>query len=217
MVAITDQERTNNPYHLCSWQPISECKNCSIDGRLKCRYSSGDLLHFLGLFLSFLLPALIGMMLSGCGWYLLGWVGLAIIFFGFWEIRILCSHCPYYAEKGVTLHCIANYGCPKFWKYHPEPISNSEKIQLVIGFIIMGGYPFPFLILGEQFILALLAGWAVIMFFWTLRKYTCSKCVNFSCFLNRVPKDVVDEYLKRNPVMRKAWEENGWKIDSATS
>ena len=217
VVAITDQERTNNPYHLCSWQPISECKNCSIAGRLKCRYSSGDLLHFLGLFLSFLLPALIGMILSGYGWYLLGWVGLAIIFFGFWEIRILCSHCPYYAEKGATLHCIANYGCPKFWKYHPEPISNSEKIQLVIGFIIICGYPFPFLILGEQFILALLAGWTVIMFFWILRKYTCSKCVNFSCFLNTVPKEVVDEYLKRNPVMRKAWEENGWQIDSATS
>ncbi|MCW3986976.1 MAG: hypothetical protein NWE87_01520, partial [Candidatus Bathyarchaeota archaeon] len=145
--------------------------------------------------------------------YLLGWLALAIVFFGFWEIRILCSHCPYYAEKSVILHCIANYGCPKFWKYHPEPISNSEKIQLLIGFIVICGYPFPLLVLGEQFILLSLTVWGLIMFFWTLQKYTCSKCVNFSCLLNRVPKEVVDEYLKRNPVMRKAWEEIGWELD----
>jgi hypothetical protein len=146
-------------------------------------------------------------MLSGYGWYLLGWIGLAVFFFGFWEIRILCSHCPFYAEKGTTLHCIANYGCPKFWKYHPEPISKSEKIQLALGFAIMGGYPFPFLILGKQVILFLLAAWGLIMFFWTLKKYTCSKCVNLSCLLNGVPKEIADEYLKRNPSMKKALEE----------
>jgi len=206
------QRQTNNPYNLCSWRPVSECKDCTILGRLKCRYSTGDMFHFLGLFFSFMFPALIGMILGGYGWYLLGWAALAIIFFGFWEIRILCSHCPYYAEKGVILHCAHNYGCPKFWKYHPEPISNSEKIQLLIGFIILGGYPFPLLVLGEQFVLLLLTAWGLIIFFWTLQKYSCSKCVNFSCLLNRVPKQIVDEYLKRNPVMRKAWEENGWKI-----
>jgi hypothetical protein len=212
VVATAKQGQTNSPYDLCSWRPISECKNCAIAGRLKCRYNSGDLLHFAGQFLSFLLPALVGMIWGGYGWYLLGWLGLMIVFFGFWEIRILCSHCPYYAEKGVTLHCIANYGCPKFWKYHPEPISNSERIQLLIGFIIVFGYPLPFLILGGQIIFCVLTTWGLIMFFWTLQKYTCSKCVNFSCLLNRVPKEVVDEYLKRNPVMKKAWEESGWKI-----
>lgn len=48
------------------------------------------------------------------------------------------------------------------------------------------------------------------------QKYTCSKCINFSCLLNRVPKEVVDEYLKRNPIMRKAWKENGWQIGGTT-
>jgi len=213
---MTEQGRTNDSYDLCTWRPVSQCKNCSIAGRLKCRFNSGDLLHFVGLFLCFLFPAVAGMMLSGYGWYLLGWVGLAVLFFGFWETRILCSHCPYYAEKGFTLHCIANYGSPKLWRYRPEPISYSEKIQLAIGFSLMLGYPFPFLILSEQFILLLLTIGGLIMFFWTLRKYTCSRCVNFSCLLNQVPKEVVDEYLKRNPIMRKAWEEDGWQIgDSA--
>jgi hypothetical protein len=47
------------------------------------------------------------------------------------------------------------------------------------------------------------------MFFWTLRLYTCSRCVNFSCPLNTVPRETVEAYLARNPVMRRAWEESG--------
>lgn len=216
MVLMAEQEKNNNPYNLCGWRPISECKGCSIAGRLKCRYSSGDLLRFLGMFLCFMVPAVVGVLLGGYGWYLLGYLGMAIIFFGFWEIRILCSHCPYYAEKGFTLHCIANYGCPKFWKYRSEPISKAEKIQLAVGFIMISCYPFPFLILGGQFVWLLLAAAGLTMFFWTLQKFTCTKCVNFSCLFNRVPQEVVDEYLRRNSVMRKAWEENGWKLGGAT-
>jgi hypothetical protein len=49
-----------------------------------------------------------------------------------------------------------------------------------------------------------------------LLKYTCSKCVNFSCLLNRVPKEVVHEYLKHNPVIRKAWGESGWEMEDIT-
>jgi hypothetical protein len=37
--------------------------------------------------------------------------------------------------------------------------------------------------------------------------------VNFSCPLNVVPKEVVDEYLRRNPVMRRAWLAHGWHLE----
>ncbi|MEA3313073.1 MAG: hypothetical protein U9Q18_01710 [Caldisericota bacterium] len=209
---MTKQEQTNNPYNTCCWRALSECKDCPLASRLKCRYNSGDLFHFMGLFWTFAIPAFIGMIVGGYGWYILGEVGFMIIFFNFWEIRILCSHCPYYAEKRKILHCIANYGFLKVWKYHPEPMSNSEKVQLIIGFIILFIYPFIFLIIGKQYIFTFLAVWGGIMFVWTLRKYTCSECINFSCPLNQVSKDVVDEYLKRNLVMRRTWEENGWQI-----
>jgi hypothetical protein len=36
--------------------------------------------------------------------------------------------------------------------------------------------------------------------------------VNFSCPLNDVPKEVVDAYLERNPVMQRAWEESGYRL-----
>lgn len=204
---MSEENQSDNPYDICTWRPVSECKDCSLNTQLKCRLTSKDLVLFVSRFLLFLVPALIGLVLSGYGWYIVGWIVFSIVFFGFWEIRILCSHCPFYAEKGSILHCIANYGCPKFWKYNPEPISKSEKIQLVVGFTIICGYPFPFLILGKQFVLLILTLSGLAIFWGTLLKFTCSKCINFSCFLNRVSKETVDEYLSRNPVIRKAWEE----------
>jgi hypothetical protein len=202
----------NNPYDICTWRPATECQGCSLADELKCRFDRGDLLHFLGSFLGFALPAFIGVIRGGYGWFLLGWVAFWLVFFELWEIRILCSHCPYYAERSATLHCIANYGSLKVWRYHPEPMSRSEKIQLWIGFVILGGYPFPLLLLAGEFLWAVGAAWGLVMFFWTLRKETCSRCVNFSCPLNAVPRELVDAYLERNPVMRQAWEESGWII-----
>ena len=192
---------------ICMWQPDPHCEDCHLSDSLKCRFNRGDLTHFIGSFFMFAFPALIGMVKAGYTWYILGWIGFWLIFFEIWEIRILCSHCPYYAEEGRILHCIANYGSLKLWKFNPAPINKLEKIQLVAGFIILGGYPFPFLILGRQVILAGIALWALIMFFWTLRKYTCSRCVNFSCILNSVPQEVITMYVKRNPVIEKVWRE----------
>ena len=206
------QDEARNPYSICTWQPVSECKNCTIAGNLKCRFNWGDQLHFVGIFLTFAIPAIIGVLLGGYGWYLLGWLLFAIVNFTFWEARVLCSHCPFYAEKASTLHCLANSGTPKVYQYHPEPMSKLEKVQLIVIFVILIGYPFPFLILGGQFILAVLAAWGAIMFFWTLYHTTCSKCVNFSCPLNRVPKPIVDTYLEKNSVMREAWERTGYKL-----
>ena len=35
---------------------------------------------------------------------------------------------------------------------------------------------------------------------------------NFSWPLNPGPKPLIDAYLKKNDVIKKAWEEAGWKI-----
>lgn len=34
--------------------------------------------------------------------------------------------------------------------------------------------------------------------------------INFSCPLNTVEKRIVDEYLRRNPATREAWEKSGY-------
>ncbi|MDP8227300.1 MAG: hypothetical protein P9L89_06655 [Candidatus Celaenobacter polaris] len=52
-----------------------------------------------------------------------------------------------------------------------------------------------------------------IGFIAALKNGFCSRCVNFSCGLNTVPKEYVDVYLKKNDVMREAWEKSGYVLD----
>ena len=198
---------------ICTWKDNTLCDNCSLKSILICQFKPKYLLSFISLFLLFAIPAILGVILAGYVWFLLGWFIFWIIFFEFWEIRILCSHCPFYAKNGRLLHCIANYGSLKVWKYHPEPISLSEKIQLFIGFLIFFGYPYIFMILGGQYIFIMLSSIGLIVFLGVLLKRRCAKCINFSCPLNRVPKEVVDDFLNRNPIMKKAWEKAGYRLN----
>ncbi|MFX1502854.1 MAG: hypothetical protein ACFFDH_17975 [Promethearchaeota archaeon] len=202
----------SNSNNICTWKDISECKNCPVNGKLICHFHTKYLLSFLGLFLIFAITTFIGVIYAGFGWYLLGWIGFWLFFFEVWEIRILCSHCPYYAEEGSTLHCIANYSSIKLWKYHPEPMNLSEKIQLYIGFAILFGYPLIFLVLGSQFIFLVVSIIEIFAFFSFIVIKRCGNCVNFSCPFNRVKKEIVDCFLEKNPVMKIAWEESGYKI-----
>ncbi|MFX1328132.1 MAG: hypothetical protein ACFE91_08315 [Promethearchaeota archaeon] len=199
---------------ICIWKDTEECNACPIKDKLICHFHRKYLFSFMGFFLIFVITAFIGVIIAGYGWFLLGWVGFWLFFFEFWEIRILCSHCPYYAEESKTIHCIANYGSLKLWKYHPEPMNISEKIQLIIGFIILVGYPLFFLILSDQFIFLIISIIEIFTFFSFLILKRCGNCLNFSCPFNRVKKEVIDCFLKRNPVMRTGWEETGYMIDS---
>jgi len=201
-----------NLHNICTLKDISECKNCPINGKLICHFSSKYLISFLGFFFIFVVTAFIGVILAGYGWFLLGWIGFWLFFFEVWEIRILCSHCPYYVEESRTLHCIANYGSLKLWKYRPEPMSNIEKTQLYIGFAILIGYPLGFLILGTQLVFLAVCIIEIVIFFSFLIIKRCGNCVNFSCPFNRVKKEVIECFLEKNPVMRKAWEDKGYVI-----
>ena len=59
-------------------------------------------------------------------WMTVFTIALCVGFFGFIETRVLCSHCPHYAEEGASLRCWANYGSPKLFKYRPGPMSTTS-------------------------------------------------------------------------------------------
>jgi hypothetical protein len=203
-----------NPFHICTWQDEKECKECSIQARLNCRFNWRDLAYFAAIFSAPAATAIAGMILGGYGWYLLAWAGFALFFFFVWEARILCSHCPYWAEEGRVLHCLANHGVIKIWRYHPEPMSRSEQVQFLVGANILMLFPIPFLILGGQFLITVIMALGLIVFWFSLKKHVCTRCVNFSCPLNGVSKSIVDTYLEMNPVMRRAWESTGYQLDT---
>ncbi len=92
-------------------------------------------------------------------------------------------------------------------------MTTSEKVQFLIGIALFAGIPLIlFLMIGLYIYfgvsLVLTIVWLISMHF-----LSCSKCPNFSCPLNNVSKDVVDEFLKLNSVMRKAWKDQGYIID----
>jgi hypothetical protein len=170
-----------------------------------CRYETRDTVHFFMIFLPLLVTAIGGVIQSGYGWWLLGWLAYALFFFVVWEGRVLCSHCPYWAEEGRVLRCHANYGVIKLWKYRPGPMSRSEQAQFLIGALLLVVYPLVFLILGHEYLLAVIGLVSATSFFYLLRRNICTRCINFSCPLNGVEAATREAFFARNPVIAQAW------------
>jgi len=191
-------------------KPISTCAsgtcdNCTVRQTLHCHFTIKDLTHFLLIvFPSFLLGGA-GIYHAG-GWWLIPWLIIIIGYFGFVEIRVMCSHCPHYAEEGSSLRCWANYGSPKLWEYRPGPMTFTEKIIFFSGFFLVWGYPFYFLTSEFQLFLLIVYLITVAGFFMTLKLFLCSRCMNFACPLNAVTEDVRRDFFARNPEIAKAWK-----------
>ena len=190
-------------------KPLSTCESdacddCIINSDLHCHFSLKDWIHFL--FIAFP-PFLIG----GAGIYymngflLIPWVIFCIAFFGSIEIRVMCSHCPHYAESLTSLKCWANYGSPKLWKYRPGPMTIIEKTIFFGGFALVWGYSLVFLILSRQIFLLVVYSMTTVGFFMTLISFMCSQCMNFACPLNHVDEKVRNQFFDKNPIVAKAW------------
>ena len=225
---------SENPYDICTWGEESACAGCGLQGKLGCRLDAGAFRFFIWNQVPSLVIAVFGLvligLLTGAWWALIAYVVVCIVLWGAGvETRLLCSHCPYWAEGGSTLHCWALPGSPKLWRYRPEPMSKLEKAILMLFFLFVLAFPVLVETYGiwfvsmsySQFGLYALLGMvgitlatlmAELQFLYILVHDFCSRCVNFSCPANRVPKSMVDEYLRKNHVMREAWERSGYEL-----
>ena len=138
------------PLSTCS---AESCQGCPAQHRLQCHFGGRDLVRFLLLALPPFILGGIGIARIN-GWLLLPWI---VIFFGFFllvEIRVMCSHCPHYADPGTrSLQCWANYGAPKLWTYRPGPMSGAETAIFYGGLVLIAAYPVVFLVVGAQWLL----------------------------------------------------------------
>jgi hypothetical protein len=154
----------------------------------------------------------------------------AVMWLGGLEIRILCSHCPFYADEGPVLKCQALAGSPKLWRYRPGPLSGLEKVVLLGMFTFLVLFPISVQAYGVWAAAARSLGTfavvgmvgvtlgttlAALQFTYILVHDFCSSCVNFACPLNRSPKTVVYAFLRKNPVELEAWEKAGYRLASA--
>ena len=180
------------------------CDDCVINNNLHCHFRLNDLIYFLLIALPPFLLGGAGIYLFS-GWLLIPWISVVVAFFGFIEIRVMCSHCPHYAESTTSLKCWANYGSPKLWKYRPGPMTITEKIIFFAGFAVVWGYPLLFLIISKQLFLLIVYFMTTSGFFLTLTSFMCSQCINFACPLNSVDETTRSQFFDRNPSIAKAW------------
>jgi hypothetical protein len=152
-------------------------------------------------------------MLGGIGiarlnaWLLIPWLALILGYFGLAEIRVMCSHCPHYAEPGTkSLQCWANYGSPKLWKYRPGPMSVGENILFFAGLVLIAGYPLACLVVSRQWLLLAPFVVLVVVMAAAMRSLMCNRCMNFACPLNHVEPSVRAAFFARNPVIAQAWK-----------
>ena len=183
----------------------SSCAGCDVAESIHCHFGREDLFHFY-------LICMPGFLVGGAGILSFGlaplvlWIGILLAFFGFVEIRVMCSHCPHYAEEGSTLRCWANYGSPKLWRYRPGPMSTAENYAFFAGLAVVWGYPMGFLLTGGLWFLLTLYVLVNAAFLVTLKRFLCSRCMNFACPLNGVPEPVRAAFFERNPGVARAWE-----------
>jgi len=218
-----------NPYNICTLNSNSDCNNCKNQDKLDCKIDKNQQkISMLVIFSSIIIGTfglILASLITNNWWILTFYIAFILLFFFVIENRITCSHCPYYAKKSICLDCPGNNIFPKIWKYHPEPINQYEKLGAVLGFLFIVLIPFFSLLYSIWFFLSNNpnASWIVIialtgvllsiilsfsMFFSLFLLGFCKKCINFSCLFNKVQKEYIEEYLKRNPIIKKAWEKN---------
>jgi len=195
----------DKPLHTCKEE---NCLNCDVSKSINCHFYSGQLTRFLIFGMAIFIIGGVGVFLFS-PWALVVWLVCIISYFGLIEIRVMCSHCPHYAEPGLkSLKCWANYGSPKLWRYRPGPMSIAEKIVFFAGLIIIFLSPVVFILLVNN--LLLLAIYVVILAAGTysLRHFLCGQCMNFACPLNHVDQKLRDRFFSHNPAVSEAWKKH---------
>jgi len=193
----------NKTLHTCK---KSSCKKCDVANKLVCHFNGKQLFVFFLLNLPLFISA--GYFISKFNsLFLIPWLIFVFAYFGLIEIRVMCSHCPHYAEpKMKSLKCWANYGAPKLWKYHPGPMSILEKIIFISGLLIILLPPVVFSLIKQSFIslsiyIAILIAWKI-----GLRTFYCKNCINFACPFNVVDDKTRNAFFDKNPIIKSAWK-----------
>ena len=195
----------NKPIEGCT---LTNCSECSLKTQLDCHFNLQELVLFYVIIMPvFLLGGYLLFELSL--FWVFSWIAYMVLFFGFIEIRVMCSHCPHYGQKeGTTLKCWANYGAPKLWKYRPGPMNLMEKTVFIAGFIILFSFPVIAAFYTQAYYLLVL--YLVLLVLWKLmlKRIYCSHCNNFACPFNSTNIKFKKQFLAQNPAIAKAWRKD---------
>ncbi|MFX1271457.1 MAG: hypothetical protein ACFFAX_07200 [Promethearchaeota archaeon] len=220
----------------CTWKDESICEECSLSEDLNCRYDDKLVSCFRSRHIPF---RLLGFAVTGVAslavnsiWPFLVFALVTVLNFTLIETWYLCRHCPFYSKDGRTLYCITLKGLPRLWNYDPAPIRKPEQYAMMAvgGFIdlfpIVAGAFGVWVLISEgagltsiafmiALTLAMLIGSVYLGRF--LADSYCAKCVNLSCVMNKVPKAIAYDYLRRNPSLLEIWQTYGYEWDEEST
>jgi hypothetical protein len=112
------------------------------------------------------------------------------------EYRYFCTHCPHYQRQGKLTTCMFMWGVPKFFKARQGPLSTRDKMVIIVAFAVAVIFPLPWLAAVPALMVLYLL--SVTVFFVSMRRSECVRCIYFDCPLNKVPVEVQDKYLTVN-------------------
>jgi hypothetical protein len=191
------------PLSTCS---STSCQDCLLRNQLQCHFNGRVLLRFMAIALPSFFIGGIGIALVNA-WFLIPWIVFFLSYFGLIEIRVMCSHCPHYAQPDTkSLQCWANYGSPKLWKYRPGPMSSGEKTIFFAGLAVIAFYPLVIILIDAQWLMRTLFVAAVTSFAILMSNLMCTRCMNFACPFNMVDKARREQFFARNPLIARAWQ-----------
>ncbi|MBN2686779.1 MAG: hypothetical protein JXR85_01260 [Deltaproteobacteria bacterium] len=102
------------------------CEDCAVNSDLRCHFTLKDWIYFLFISVPPFLLGGAGIYYMN-GWLLIPWILFVVAYFGFIEIRVMCSHCPHYAESSTSLKCWANYGSAQIMEIQAGADDNYRK------------------------------------------------------------------------------------------
>jgi len=163
-------------------------------GRLQTSFRVTTWARFLFFFSLFFAPAFVGLGKVGLTPIRTAWIFFLGAFFGLVLPAVLCRHCPHYARRGRFIVCPTTVGPPKLLPPSGRTIRPTEKAVFAAGFALVLGFPVVVLALRGSLAPAALTLAGAGLFILGEQAFSCSRCLNFSCLLNRVPRDVQDRW-----------------------
>lgn len=181
---------------------------------LNCRWNRNLLISYLVYFSPYMMVSTISLILlriwTGKSSFILTYSIFLPIFFVLFRPLIQCSHCPYYKEKKFM------EPIPKIWKFNFRAMNNFEKTSYMIGLSFFQIFPLSAQIVGLVFLIdnfEIVTRWKIIVFSFIIlitlilnisfvaNLYTklCTRCIHFSCPMNRVPESIKIKFVDTNP------------------
>lgn len=103
--------------------------------------------------------------------------------------KFFCTHCPHY-DKGKTIKCMFFWRFPRLFNYRPGPYRFRDKFMTILATIVLLGFPVYWLFLEPGLLIIYVL--SLIVFFISVRRNECVRCIHRHCPVNSAPETSPD-------------------------